>query len=120
MAEGVGPTPAPANDMEEKNMASTQHMRLFESKQNEDMTQRWASVTAKGKTEGDYVSARIYIVLSDDARAEFKKLCKPTKTEGITMVDAEVTESWLKPVATSKGSMMKLFINSFKPWVAKE
>lgn len=95
-------------------------MRLFESKQNEDMTQRWASVTAKGKTEGDYVSARIYVVLSDDAKAEFKKLCQKTKTEGITYVDAEVTDSWLKPVATSKGSMMKLFINSFQLWTAKE
>ena len=66
------------------------------------------------------MSARICVVLSDDAKAEFKKLCQKTKTAGITYVDAEVTDSWLKPVATSKGSMMKLFINSFKPWVAKE
>lgn len=119
MAEGVGPTPAPANDMEERNMANTQHMRLFESKNEEYGTQRWASVTAKGKTEGDFVSARIYIVFSDDAKAQFKELCKPTKTEGIAFVDAEVTDSWLKPVATSKGGMMKLFINSFKVWETK-
>ena len=94
-------------------------MKLFESKDEEKGTQRWASVTAKGKTEGDYVSARIYVVLSDDAKAEFKKLCQKTKTAGITYVDAEVTDSWLKPVATSKGSMMKLFINEFKVWESK-
>lgn len=95
-------------------------MRLFESRDEERGPHRWASVTAKGQTEGDYVSARIYVILSDDARAEFRKLCKPTKTEGITMVDAEVTDSWLKPVATPRGGMMKLFINSFQPWTAKE
>ena len=94
-------------------------MRLFEKKDEEYGTQRWASVTAQGKTEGDFVSAKIYVVLSDEAKAQFKNLCKPTKTEGITMVDAEITDSWLKPVATSKGSMMKLFINSFKVWESK-
>ena len=106
--------------MEEKNMANTQHMRLFEKKDEEYGTQRWASVTAQGKDEGDFVSAKIYVIMSDDAKAQFKKLCQPTKTEGIAFVDAEVTDSWLKPVATSKGGMMKLFVNSFKPWVAKE
>lgn len=94
-------------------------MRLFAKCDEEYGTQRWATVTTTGKTEGEYVQARIYVILSDDAKVEFKKLCKPTKTEGIAFVDAEVTDSWLKPVATSKGGMMKLFINSFKPWESK-
>lgn len=99
-------------------MANTQHMRLFEKKGDEH-TRRWTSVTTAGKKEGNFISAQMGIILSDEAKAKFKELCKPTKTEGITMVDAEVTESWLKPTMTEDGPVMKLFINAFKPWVPK-
>ena len=104
-------------------------MRIFREK-GDEYDRYWASISTEipgkdGKGTGDYARANIPVRLSEKAKETFKKFKVKSKTDGITHMNAKVTDFWLKAVRVEdddgdKKDILIAFINAIEAVPSEE
>lgn len=99
----------------------SQNARIFKRTENvkkkgktEEHTYYWASFSDKDKND-EYFSATIFVRLSNSAKEVFDENSEATKSDGITMLYAKITDAWLKPVPGKDHNTVVWFVNKLTP-----